>query len=511
MLSKEIKTEDVNNVDWDEFIKSSEKKECYYYYSLFYEASDRSQFKKEIVMNEILKLLGMVCSFHLDLENYEEPFKPAIILMESRSPSIEDLTDNDYEAIELIVDFIKDSELKARLADVLWVGKRNHRKASTAVFSYIESFWILFDPEHWTSCISKIERALQIAAMLGRKNNPFNTCVETIEIALKKLNGEDPLFLASKFMELLIEYHVGDPEHYSKLSEKIAIKAEESVDLRRARSYWEICSRWHHLRKDPEGQRAKLKSYAETYVKEAELILAGEKPSYMLASSHISSAIEALKRIGGNNKRIEELHKLLLMYQKNSITELGVVTSGEINIRNYIEGAEKLIEGKEKGDAIFQLGLIGNPPQKSALRAQVEKFSKKFLFQHLFSSVAINESGKIIGRQPSMLSENQEEVEAAIKVEMYKHAQYHHLLHTQGLVEPARRKIIFDHSVRLKDIFYLVKNNPFVPQGRELIFAEGLLKGFYGDFLTSAHLLIPQLENSIRHILLRIRKDCFLY
>lgn len=145
--------------------------------------------------------------------------------------------------------------------------------------------------------------------------------------------------------------------------------------------------------------------------------------------------------------------------------------------------------------------MIGNPPQKSALRAQVEKFSKKFLFQHLFSSVAINESGKIIGRQPSMLSENQEEVEAAIKVEMYKHAQYHHLLHTQGLVEPARRKIIFDHSVRLKDIFYLVKNNPFVPQGRELIFAEGLLKGFYGDFLTSAHLLIPQLENSIRHIL----------
>lgn len=169
--------------------------------------------------------------------------------------------------------------------------------ASTAVFSYIELFWILFDPEHWTGCISKIERALQIVVMLGRENNPFNTCVETIEISLKELNGEDPLFLSSKLMELLIEYHVGDPEHYSMLSEKIAIKAEESVDLRRARSYWEICSKWHHLRKDLESQREKLKCYAESYVKEAEIILAGEKPSYMLVSIHIYQVL--LKHLKG--------------------------------------------------------------------------------------------------------------------------------------------------------------------------------------------------------------------
>lgn len=183
------------------------------------------------------------------------------------------------------------------------------------------------------------------------------------------------------------------------------------------------------------------------------------------------------------------------------MTELRAVSSGEINISNYIEEAEKLIQGKEIRDAIFQLGLIGGTPQKSVLRAQVENSSKKYPLQHLFSSVAVNESGKIISRQPSMISGNQEEVEAAMKVEMYKQAQYYHLLYTQGLVEPARKKIIFEHNVRLKDIFYLVENNPFVPHGREIIFAEGLLKGFYGDFLTSAHLLIPQLENSIRHIL----------
>lgn len=306
MLSEKVKMEDIIEVDWDEPIMYSEKKEYNYYHSLFYNASNEAEENNNIVKSEILKLLGMVCSFHLDLESYDAPFKPTIILRESRSPSIDDLTDFDYEALELIVGIIKDPELKARLADVLWVGKRNHRKANTAVFSYIESFWILIDPEHWTSCASKIERALQIAVMLGRKNKPFDASVKGIEEALNKLNGEDPLFLSAKLMELLIEYRVGDPEKYSILSENIAIKAEESVDLRRARCYWEICSKWHHLRKDPESQQATIKCYAETYVKEAEVILTGEKPSYMLASSHILSAIEALRRIGGTSSRIEE-------------------------------------------------------------------------------------------------------------------------------------------------------------------------------------------------------------
>lgn len=501
MLNIKVTTEDVLSIDWDEAISDSVEKECHYYFSRFYKASDKAKNNKNITHSEILKLLGMICSFHLDLENYESPFEPALILRESRSPSIEDLTENDYEALLMIVELVKDSELKSRIADILWVGKRQHLQAKNAVFSYIESFWTLFDPIHWTSCIERIERALQIAVILGRKNEPFEATVEAIEEALNRINGEDSSFLSARLMELLIENGIGDSEKYSILSEKIAIKAEEELEFRRARNYWDICSKWYRFKKDKENQQAKLKNYAETYVKEAHIILARENPSYMLASSQILSAIEAHRRIKGKNERIEELHRLLLTYQEQSVDELQSISSEKIDISNYIKEAEKLVEGKDKEKAIYQLGLIGRVPQKNALRAQVEKSSEKYFLKNFFSSVSINESGKIIKRHPSMISGNQEEVEAAIKVEMYKNAQYYHLIHTQGLVEPARRKIIFEHCIRLRDVFDLVENNPFVPYGREIIFAEGLLKGFYGEFLVSAHLLIPQLENSIRHIL----------
>ena len=44
----------------------------------------------------------------------------------------------------------------------------------------------------------------------------------------------------------------------------------------------------------------------------------------------------------------------------------------------------------------------------------------------------------------------------------------------------------------------LVILNPFVPQGHEELFIDGLEAGLKGDWVSCAHILIPQLENSIR-------------
>jgi hypothetical protein len=70
-----------------------------------------------------------------------------------------------------------------------------------------------------------------------------------------------------------------------------------------------------------------------------------------------------------------------------------------------------------------------------------------------------------------------------------------------GRIKPALRIINTEHYVRLRDLEFLVRDNPFVPAGREPIFIRGLFAGLSGDFLLAAHLLVPQVENSIRHLL----------
>jgi hypothetical protein len=68
-------------------------------------------------------------------------------------------------------------------------------------------------------------------------------------------------------------------------------------------------------------------------------------------------------------------------------------------------------------------------------------------------------------------------------------------------IEPARRTISDEHPVRLEDLSFLVLDNAFIPPGHEGIYLRGLQAGFFGDWLVSMHLLIPQLEASVRYVL----------
>lgn len=51
--------------------------------------------------------------------------------------------------------------------------------------------------------------------------------------------------------------------------------------------------------------------------------------------------------------------------------------------------------------------------------------------------------------------------------------------------------------------FYITKkcNSLFIPEDRKMLFARGIYAGFKNDFTTSAHILVPQLENSLKYVL----------
>lgn len=72
-----------------------------------------------------------------------------------------------------------------------------------------------------------------------------------------------------------------------------------------------------------------------------------------------------------------------------------------------------------------------------------------------------------------------------------------------GIIDPARRTIIRQHRVVPDSFHALVYHNPVVPVGREYLFARGLNAWMYGDLPVAAHLLVPQLENSLRNLLAR--------
>lgn len=109
--------------------------------------------------------------------------------------------------------------------------------------------------------------------------------------------------------------------------------------------------------------------------------------------------------------------------------------------------------------------------------------------------------GKVIGQQASIFSNDPNEVDEAIRQNMLRHAEFHRLFIVQSIIEPARHQIILEHNPQLSDLMPIVSDNQFVPENREMIYAKGLFHGLEGDFIEAAHLLIPQIENSLRFLL----------
>lgn len=498
-----VTKEDFDQCEWQNIFFNSDKRECDAYLSLLVKKAEEAQEQGNTKCQEVFALLYHICSLMLDLDSDSKPFRPVMELVDRRSAAIDDFKETHLETLEKIVNDVKDAELRARIADVLWCRRRGgYSIAKLAVDSYLESAQVLEDPMEWVWYAQRVERATQIAASLGKQNKSFADVIGHIENTLNKYQGEDPLFLSAKLMEILQEHRHGNPSAYAKLAEKAALRAEATSDpanWHRARTYWQIKSRWHSMEGDEESRKAALIQVAETYVKESEDALKREYNPYSSAAHFLQQAIEALRQIAGTQERQKDLHRTLIEYQRKSMAELGRF-SESVDISQAVKNTVDIIKGKSIRDALFTLALSGSSPRITDLRDMVKGIANRFSLSYFMPAQMLNKEGRVVGHRDSMYEEGSL-LEEPLRSEMLRVAVLQQNLHAQAIVSTGITQINTEHNVRIGDFLPILTNNPFVPAGREIIFARGLHAGLTGDLLVAAHLLIPQLEHSIRYLL----------
>ncbi|MBT9168505.1 MAG: hypothetical protein DDT19_01850 [Syntrophomonadaceae bacterium] len=454
---------DFDALPWRDVITECIEKECEAYYSKFYAKAKEAEEAKNEKVQEIYTLLGAICSFHFKPENKDEPFAPMLVMNTGRSAIVDDISDEHIQVLHELLPHVEDPEMRARIADVIWLRKRDYKAAEVAIEAYLESATTLENPESWVAGFERIHRAFRLSVHLGKRTGYWKKVISHIERILDKYDGKDSLYLSARLMELLLELRQGDPQKYGILSEKVAIQAEQTGDYHRAKTYWEIKARWDALSGSKENEtKAKIR-VAETYVKNAE-----QANSSMVASTWMGKAIEEYRRIGGQKARIDELHNKMIKIQKGVSDEMKVI-SQEIDISEMVERYRFHISGRKLHDALFELSVMAAPPNVERLRKRVDELVKNYPLQYLINKDIVNEKGKVIGKRPSIMSDDPEEVERAKRAEMYSQAQFERNLIVQGLIEPVRQQISIEHRVQVRDFIPIVQSSPFVPQGRELI------------------------------------------
>lgn len=498
---------DFDGVQWESDLASAKEPTCFEFCGVLKIKLDEAKATAQKTREHVYTLLHAACSLSLDLANGKQPFRPAVVFEALRSAAVEDFAPSDRAALGEIATTIKDPEVRARVCDLVWVICRDFRMARAAIPAYVESAKRLEAFPRSRMFVERLRRAVQLTWMVA-KNDASLVKLVTDEVAwaISKRVATEEQWTCADLMRVLLEVESGDATTFAADCESIASKAETKSAWSVARVYWQCKADWHRLANQPEEHRLALIRAAETYVGEGESALRRRTPSHGACAGNLQRAVEALRRIPNTKERVEELHLRILKEQELSMGET-TTHSIQTDISGMVKATVAMFKGKPKSDVLIGLAIFGAWPEKEGLRTSAQEIAKESVWSQIVPTVITTGKGKKIAEKPGGIFQSEDEQALSLKAQMMEQAKWNRGLMVNGGIKPALHVINGDHFILREDLIFLVENNPFVPPGQEGIFLRGLHAGITGDFLVATHLLIPQIENSIRYLLTHYAGD----
>lgn len=415
-----------------------------------------------------------------------------------------DLCGDAVEAVRGLTFHVQDPELRARLLDVVWEANRDHTAAEGAVRAYMESARRLLDPEKWVAYVDRCERALALAFALGRDELQA-AVVSDVETTVSEFGGEDPLFLTTRLVSLLLEYRRGDLETLSAVSHKAACMAEDALEFDRARSHLEnlvLCCR---RLGDTDGERLARGRIASCFERQGMLHFESGDP--LLAAHWLEKAHVAYRETPGMRDKAVEVYVTLRTAQRDGAASMDSLDLPEMDVTELVEQAREHVSGYGFLDALFRLLCIVPTTDFSDAERITRDALDGAVWWRLAPRVTLEPDGRIASPGSAPASQSPEGHQPQLweyVVEVVVEKQQRLGL---AVIQPAMQRIMLEHAPSYRDVHEFVSGSPLVPFGREGLFAKGLLSGLRGDMVEALSVLLPQFENGLRHLLGSMRVE----
>lgn len=494
-----ISSEALTTIDFDRLVDSVEHRECIAY------GEELSRVEREEAhwtpaQRECLRFVSQVLTMMLRPEQPSEPYGPLVAFGERRSSIPADFPKAELLGLQAWTTSLSDPELRARLLDVIWIQARSFPAARGAVDAYLASALRLEHPKEWTACQNRLERALRLAARLGKGGADLRSRVlDEIEAMLLRHRGTDPLYLTFRLIQLLLEFNHGDARQFAGFASAAAASAEVANEFWRAKDYYKLAADCHRQTDDPDAEGAALSQSAECLVRESELAHKQPGRGAMTAAVLLSDAVEAMRQVPGGRGRAVELHERLLALQQESLTEMRPFSTS-IDTEKLVRRALAAVRDKPINEAIIALCTMAKPQSMAKLKRQVHEEARVAVLGSLVSCEVLNSRGRVVARVPGLEIGVEDPKNEGLRGRMFRHAQLLRSLTVQAMLNPARMEILDAHSPDRLDVAGLIRYSPWIPPGHEESVLRALIAGFQGDMLVAGHLVPPQLEAMVRHV-----------
>ena len=179
--------------------------------------------------------------------------------------------------------------------------------------------------------------------------------------------------------------------------------------------------------------------------------------------------------------------------------EMGVIST-TIDLTEHVKHARRLVAGVSLTQALAEFVQLAASPDPDNLRDEARRQAEENPLSSIMPSTQVDEYGKVLAMSPGFLGD-ESDTDLALYHLIVRNEALRRQTDVQGLIELARHLIQSEHPLDRRDLRPIAEMTPFVPADRVDLVTTGLARFLGGDFFSALHILVPQLENTLRHLL----------
>lgn len=449
---------------------------------------------------ELVELFRKISSIILT-DDVSSPFAPLLKTASgARTCMPEDITDNEMDFFIGILESVVNMMLKARIADILWFRKyhKNIDYPKIVINIYLS---ISFDVSSFFENLLFWRRGLYLARQISDNDSLKN--FEQRAFYYLDNTEFDGTSRVLKLVELLRFFKLC-AENKDQIIEKVSMcgeRLEKENSYFLAEQYYNEASLWACKSQNNPNQ------YTEFQIKRVNAYISYAKKSESGLSSvaHYESALKILRTLDRKKReqyfskeQEDDLKQKIKMGGKFALTEMHGL-SYSLDISESIRYVTDNIKGKDKCTALRNLALLFDYFSFNKLETDAIAFIKSSPLLAMMGQTIYGGDGRVISKTPGI--DNFNELNAknpAVRNNMVWQYTLHISVVVQSAILPALQIIRCEHNIQLTDIIDIVQKSNLIPFDRIAAFAKGVYAGFSFDFMTSLHLLVPQIENMVR-------------